>query len=150
MIVIYVVREDSGAIIGGTLLNMAVFGAVISYFMQGLSFVVLRQKLPHIPRPYVSPLGNAGGYIVMIIAAVTLVMQLQDPVYRNGVYFAAAWYAICVIYFAADRPAQAGLLAGRRVRDQGTAEGGHDQGQRLIRANRTIASAAAPRAPPFS
>jgi ethanolamine permease len=100
MIVIYVVREDSGAIIGGTLLNMAVFGAMISYFMQGLSFVVLRQRLPHIPRPYVSPLGNAGGYIVMIISAITLIMQLQDPVYRNGVYFAAAWYAICIVYFA--------------------------------------------------
>jgi ethanolamine permease len=100
MMVIYFVREDSGAIIGGTLLNMAVFGAMISYFMQGLSFVVLRQKLPHIPRPYVSPLGNAGGYIVMIISAITLIMQLQDPVYRNGVYFAAAWYAICIVYFA--------------------------------------------------
>jgi len=87
------------ALFVGALLYMAVFGAVISYFMQGLSFVVLRQKLPHIPRPYVSPLGNAGGYIVMIIAAVTLVMQLRDPVYRNGVYFAAAWYAICVVYF---------------------------------------------------
>lgn len=101
MIVIYIVKtEQSGAIIGGILLNMAVFGAMISYFMQGLSFVVLRQKLPHIPRPYVSPLGNAGGYIVMAISAVTLIMQLQDPVYRNGVYFAAAWYAICIVYFA--------------------------------------------------
>ena len=99
MIVIYFVREDSGAIIGGTLLNMAVFGAVISYFMQGLSFVVLRNGLPHIHRPYVSPLGTAGGYIVMVIAAITLIMQLQDPVYRNGVYFAAAWYAICIVYF---------------------------------------------------
>jgi ethanolamine permease len=100
MIVIFNVREDSGAVIGGTLLNMAVFGAMISYFMQGLSFVVLRHRLPHIPRPYVSPLGNAGGYIVMAIAAVTLIMQLQDPVYRNGVYFAATWYAICIVYFA--------------------------------------------------
>jgi ethanolamine permease len=100
MMVIFIVKtERSGAIIGGTLLNMAVFGAVISYFMQGLSFVVLRKRLPHIPRPYVSPLGEAGGYIVMIIAAVTLIMQLQDPVYRNGVYFAAAWYAICIVYF---------------------------------------------------
>lgn len=100
MMVIFIVKtEQSGAIIGGILLNMAVFGAVISYFMQGLSFVVLRQRLPHIPRPYVSPLGNAGGYIVMAISAVTLIMQLQDPVYRNGVYFAAAWYAICVVYF---------------------------------------------------
>lgn len=101
MIVIYFAREDSGAIIGGTLLNMAVFGAMISYFMQGLSFVVLRNNLPHIQRPYVSPLGKAGGYIVMAIALVTLFMQLQDPVYRNGVYFAAAWYGICIVYFAA-------------------------------------------------
>jgi hypothetical protein len=40
----------------------------------------------------------------MVISAVTLFMQLQDPVYRNGVYFAAAWYAICIVYFARDRP----------------------------------------------
>lgn len=101
MIVIYFARADSGAIIGGTLLNMAVFGAMISYFMQGLSFVVLRNNLPHIQRPYVSPLGSAGGYVVMVIAVITIIMQLQDPVYRNGVYFAAAWYAICIVYFAA-------------------------------------------------
>jgi ethanolamine permease len=100
MMVIYLVKEESGAIIGGTLLNMAVFGAMISYFMQGLSFVVLRRNLPHITRPYVSPLGNAGGYIVMVIAVITIIMQLQDPVYRNGVLFAAAWYAICIVYFA--------------------------------------------------
>jgi ethanolamine permease len=102
MMVIFLIRTDAaGAIIGGTLLNMAVFGAVISYFMQGLSFVVLRKRLPHIQRPYVSPLGQAGGYIVMAISLVTLFMQLQDPIYRNGVYFAAAWYAICIVYFAA-------------------------------------------------
>lgn len=102
MMVIFIVRADAaGAIIGGILLNMAVFGAVISYFMQGLSFVVLRKNLPHIHRPYVSPLGQAGGYVVMVISLLTLFMQLQDPVYRNGVYFAAAWYAICIVYFAA-------------------------------------------------
>jgi ethanolamine permease len=27
-------------------------------------------------------------------------MQLQDPVYRYGVYAAAAWYVIGIIYFA--------------------------------------------------
>jgi ethanolamine permease len=38
--------------------------------------------------------------ITLVIAVVTLVMQLQDPVYRNGVYFAAAWYVIGILYFA--------------------------------------------------
>jgi ethanolamine permease len=37
----------------------------------------------------------------MLIAAVTLIMQLQDPVYRQGVYAAAVWYLVCIVYFAA-------------------------------------------------
>ena len=36
--------EKGGAMIGGTLLNMAVFGAMISYAMQGMSFILLRQE----------------------------------------------------------------------------------------------------------
>ncbi len=36
--------ENSTAFIGGTLLNMAVFGAMISYAMQGLSFILLREE----------------------------------------------------------------------------------------------------------
>ncbi len=35
--------EKGGAFIGGTLLNMAVFGAMISYAMQGLAFIMLRK-----------------------------------------------------------------------------------------------------------
>ena len=101
LVAVYLIRgEDAGAVIGGTLLNMAVFGAMISYAMQGLSFIVLRIKLPHIPRPYRSPLGIPGGVITMVIAIVTLIMQVQDPVYRYGVYAAAAWYVIGIIYFA--------------------------------------------------
>ena len=44
MLVVWFVAgaEKGGAFIGGTLLNMAVFGAMISYAMQGLSFIVLR------------------------------------------------------------------------------------------------------------
>src|SRR5690349_18037067 len=53
----------STAIIGTTLLNMAVFGAMISYAMQGLSFIVLRAKLPHILRPYRSPVGVPGAIV---------------------------------------------------------------------------------------
>lgn len=101
LVAVFLIRgEDAGAVIGGTLLNMAVFGAMISYAMQGLSFIVLRVKLPHIPRPYRSPLGVPGAVITIVIAVVTLIMQLQDPVYRNGVYFAAAWYVIGILYFA--------------------------------------------------
>jgi ethanolamine permease len=93
--------EAGGAVIGGTLLNMAVFGATISYGFQAISFILLRRNLPHIERPYVSPVGIPGAVITLVIAVVTLLMQLQDPIYRYGVYGAAIWYAVGILYFAA-------------------------------------------------
>lgn len=92
--------EKGGAVIGGTLLNMAVFGAMISYAMQGLSFILLRRKMPNIERPYVSPLGIPGAAVTVVVAVVTLYFQLQDPVYRVGVYAALAWYVLGLLYFA--------------------------------------------------
>lgn len=80
---------------------MAVFGAMFSYIMQGLSFIRLRQKLPNLARPYVSPLGSAGAAWTVVVAIVTLYFQLSDPSYRVGVIWVAAWFALCIIYFAA-------------------------------------------------
>ena len=92
--------EKGGAFIGGTLLNMAVFGAMISYAMQGLSFIMLRKRMPNIARPYVSPVGTPGAALTIVIALVTLWFQLQDPVYRVGVVGVAIWYVVGIIYFA--------------------------------------------------
>lgn len=93
-------QEKGTAVIGGTLLNMAVFGAMFSYIMQGLSFILLRRNLPNIPRPYRSPLGVPGAALTIVIALVTLYFQLSDPVYRQGVVWVAVWFAIGVLYFA--------------------------------------------------
>jgi ethanolamine permease len=92
--------EKGGSVIGATLLNMAVFGAMISYAFQGLSFILLRKNMPNIERPYRSPLGIPGAALTIAIALVTLYYQLQDPLYRGGVYAALAWYVGGVIYFA--------------------------------------------------
>lgn len=92
--------EKGSAFIGGTLLNMAVFGAMISYFMQSTAFILLRKKMPHIERPYVSPLGIPGAAVTMLIAAATIYFQLRDPVYQNGAFLALAWYAAGLVYFA--------------------------------------------------
>jgi len=85
--------------VGAVLLNMAVFGAVIAYIMQMAAFVLLRRDLPHIERPYVSPLGNAGAVVSGTIAAVTLVCLFLNPDYRVGVYGCAVWFAAGITYF---------------------------------------------------
>jgi len=89
-----------GDVIGAILLNMAVFGAMISYAMQGLSFIVLRTKMPDIVRPYRSPLGVFGATMTIVIALVTLWYQLQDPKYQKAVYAVAIFYVLGILYFA--------------------------------------------------
>ena len=92
--------EQGSAIIGGTLLNMAVFGAMISYVLQGVSFILLRIRMPDMPRPYVSPFGIPGAAVTIVIALWTMYYQLRDPAYLTGVYAALVWYVAGLVYFA--------------------------------------------------
>lgn len=92
--------ERGAQVIGGVLLNMAVFGAMFSYVMQGLAFIILRRKYPNMDRPYRSPLGVVGAVLTVVIAVLTIFFQLQDPIYRIGVIGVAAWFAIGAAYFA--------------------------------------------------
>jgi ethanolamine permease len=87
--------------VGAVLLNMAVFGAVMSYGLQMTSFILLRRRLPEIERPYRSPLGVPGAVVALAISAVTLVaLFVVDPVYQKVVIGAAIWYALGLLYFA--------------------------------------------------
>jgi ethanolamine permease len=92
--------QKGEAIIGGVLLNMAVFGAMFSYVFQAASFLLLRKNMPDMPRPFKSPLGRAGAVFTFVIAIVTLTAQLLDPTYRIGVFAVAGWFAIGITYFA--------------------------------------------------
>jgi len=86
--------------VGATLLNMAVFGAVISYVLQMVSFIALRLRRPDLPRPYRSPLGIAGAAVALAIALVTLVsLFVADPIYRRVVWAAAGWFGAGIAYF---------------------------------------------------
>src|SRR4030095_12438542 len=74
-----------GGNLSAALLSMAVFGAVISYFMQMLAFILLRRNLPNIHRPYRSPLGVAGAAVAGVIALVSLAALFVRDDYRPGV-----------------------------------------------------------------
>ncbi len=92
--------ERGAAVIQGMLLNMAVAGAMLSYLLQAVSFLVLRARLPGLARPYRSPMGVTGAAITIVIAAVTLVYQLLDPVFAAGVLGVGAWFAVGIAWFA--------------------------------------------------
>jgi ethanolamine permease len=97
----YIIYKKGTTQVGASLLYMAVFGAVISYFMQCLSFIQLRRKLPNIERPFRSPLGIPGAAIAGAIALVSLGAILYNADYRPGVYGVAIVYLVAIAYFAA-------------------------------------------------
>ena len=86
--------------VGAVLLNMAVFGAVIAYVLQMLSFIVLRRKFPQLHRPYRSPLGVPGAVMGAVLSSITLVALFAHPDSRPGVIGAAIWFLFGALYFA--------------------------------------------------
>ena len=102
LLVWYLSRQEgtAAAQVVAALLYMAVFGAVISYAFQCVSFILLRRNLPNIARPYRSKWGIPGAAIAAIIAVVALVTMFTNEDYRPGLYGVAAYYVLGIIYFA--------------------------------------------------
>ncbi|MCB0950391.1 MAG: ethanolamine permease [Mycobacterium sp.] len=77
---------------GALLLNMAVFGAALSYVLMMVSHIVLRRREPDMPRPYRTPGGVFTTGVALVIAVLAVIATfLVDNV-------AALW---CLIVFAA-------------------------------------------------
>ena len=77
---------------GAMLLNMAVFGAALSYVLMMISHIVLRVREPDMPRPYRTPGGIVTTSFALVIAALSVVATfLVDST-------AAFW---CLVVFAA-------------------------------------------------
>lgn len=87
-------------VVGAALLNMAVFGAVISYTAVMLSYIKLKNDRPDMPRPYKSPLGVPGAVVGAVLAVLALLACFTNPDYRPGVYGVAVFLAANILYFA--------------------------------------------------
>jgi ethanolamine permease len=84
---------------GATLINIAVFGATISYVLMMLSHIVLRQREPDLERPYRTPGGvlTSGTALVLGVAAViaTFIVDIRAALITLGVYLAfVAYFAL--------------------------------------------------------
>jgi len=100
MITQFLAGDESEVFVGGALLNIAVFSAMLSYILQCGSFILLRKNKPDMDRPYVSPFGNIGAWVTIFLAALIIYYQLQDKSYRTAVFIAIAYIAIGLVYFA--------------------------------------------------
>lgn len=84
---------------GAIVLNIAVWGAVLAYFMQMVSFIVLRRKFPNAKRPYRSPWGLFGAYAAAAIAAVTFVGFLLNETFQPAIVAIIIVYVIGLLIF---------------------------------------------------
>ncbi|MBG6181631.1 ethanolamine permease [Arthrobacter sp. CAN_A1] len=81
---------------GGLLINIAVFGATVSYVLLNLSHIVLRRKEPDLPRGYRTPGGVVTTSIALILASVavvaTFVVDVLAASITAGIFGAALLY----------------------------------------------------------
>ena len=85
---------------GSVVLNIAVWGAVLSYLLQMVSYVLLKKNLPDIKRPFISRFGTPGAVIAGRLAFAIFVAVLLNPDYRLAVYVMVAIYVLATIFFA--------------------------------------------------
>ncbi|MGS2586911.1 ethanolamine permease [Streptomyces hebeiensis] len=83
---------------GGRMLNIAVFGATISYALMALSHLVLRRREPALPRPYRTPGGALTSGVAFFLALSALVATFLVDV--AAAVIALVVYAVALAYFA--------------------------------------------------
>ena len=78
------------------MLNIAVFGATVSYVLMMLSHIVLRSREPDLERPYRTPGGTATTGVALVLALLavvaTFLVDTKAALITLGVYAAAALY----------------------------------------------------------
>jgi ethanolamine permease len=92
--------KDNIGFMGGFMVSMIVFAGMVSYVLQSISYLRLKKLYPAIKRPFVSPVGRIGAFIVIAVAVLTLTYQFLDPLYRSAAIATAIWYVAGLAYFA--------------------------------------------------
>jgi len=98
-LIIVQIAGGEGGVAGKIVLNIAVWGAVLAYFMQMLSFILLRRKYPRAKRPYVSPWGVSGAAVAAVISAAIFVAFLLNPDYAPAIIAIGIIYVVMLLVF---------------------------------------------------
>ena len=92
--------EGVGTVAGAIILNIAVWGAVLAYGLQMVSFIILRRKFPNASRPYKSPWGLPGAWTALIIATLVFVGFLINPTFQPAIIAIFIVYVVILLGFA--------------------------------------------------
>lgn len=82
---------------GARMLNVAVFGATISYALMSLSHIVLRRREPGLERPYRTPGGVWTSSVALVLASAALVATFLVDV--TAALIALGVYVVAIAYF---------------------------------------------------
>jgi ethanolamine permease len=82
---------------GARLLNVAVFGATISYALMMVAHIVLRRSEPDLERPYRTPGGVATSGVALVLAVLAVIATFIVDV--RAAFIALGVYALFLAYF---------------------------------------------------
>ncbi|MFT3798076.1 amino acid permease [Microbacterium sp.] len=85
---------------GVIVLNIACWGAIVSYCLQSIAFLVLRKKFPNAERPYKSPWGLFGAWSALVIGIATFIGFLVNPTFLLAIVAIIIVYALIFLGFA--------------------------------------------------
>jgi ethanolamine permease len=111
--------------LGAALLNMSVFGAVITYTLIFFTYIKLRLSRPDLHRPYKSPVGLTGAIVGAMLSILALFACFSIPDYRPGVWGTLIFLIVAVLYFVfysrhklvAQAPEEEDALLGRALKE---------------------------------
>src|ERR687893_514223 len=82
---------------GAILINIAVFGATISYVLMMLSHILLRRNEPDLERPYRTPGGMATSGVALVLAVLAVIATfIVDP---TAAFITLGVYVLFLAYF---------------------------------------------------
>ncbi|AHY48035.1 Ethanolamine permease [Rubrobacter radiotolerans] len=82
---------------GALLINIAVFGATVSYALMMISHIVLRKKEPDLHRPYRTPGGTLTSGVALVLAVLAIIATfIVDP---RAALIMVGVYALFLLYF---------------------------------------------------
>jgi ethanolamine permease len=92
-------RADPASAIAN-IVQMSVFGALLTYVLMMVAFILFRQREPNHPRPYRSPVGIPGAVVVIAISVLAMFASLAyTPGARFGVAATIVTIAVGLAYF---------------------------------------------------